>query len=69
MSILLLIAALALSLRGEHDHALIVALAALTFAVRNVGRRSLLRSWLGWDEAVARAADDDTLFSGGRDDA
>lgn len=46
--------------------ALVFAVLAVAWALPSKG---VLRAWLGWDEAVARAADDDTLFSGGRDDA
>jgi hypothetical protein len=59
MSTLLIALALALSIKGEHDHALIVAIAALVFAVRAGGRPSLLRRWLGWDDAIAKAQNDD----------
>lgn len=45
MSTLLLIVALALSIAGEHDHALIVAIAALTFAVLRLEPGALAKMW------------------------
>lgn len=66
MSTLLLIVALLLSYRGEHDHALITALVALTFAVLR-----LRPGWLGreWNAAIHREQrKTETLFEGRRDD-
>lgn len=69
MSTLLLVAALILSVRGEHDHAQVVAIGALTFAVLRLKPGVLAAMWR---DSVAREqaalGDGTTLFRGDRDD-
>lgn len=69
MSTLLLGIALLLSIRGEHDHALIVAIAALTYAVLRLKPGTLGVMWRdSLTHEQAKLDDSTTLFRGDRAD-